>query len=382
MKTNRFVGGLIVMLVVTSCTNGSNNPQKVSKPEYTVMSVAKQDANLQSVYPATIKGQEDIEIRPRIDGFIDAIYVDEGAAVTAGQVLFKINSPSTEQALTSAKASVSRAKAEVNTAKVDVERIRPLAEKGIISEVQLLTYKNAYESALASLEQANASLKSAQAAMGWTKVTSPVSGVVGSIPFRKGSLVNSTNILTTIANTSNVYAYFSLNEKSLMAFLNNLDGATQSEKIKNIPSVSLLLADGSEYSEKGRVETITGSVDVTTGSANFRAKFPNKAGILRSGSSGKVVIPRIMTGVYVIPQKATFNQQDKVVVYRVQGDSAVQKIIQVVPMPDGQNYAVISGLADGDRIVTDGVATLSNGKKIAVKGNGTQMVEGRVRSNR
>lgn len=363
------LSGAIALLAFTSCGNSNQTSLETALQEYPVLALIKQDANMQSVYPATIKGQEDIEVKPRVDGNIEAIYVDEGSVVKAGQALFKINSPSSEQSLTSAKAAVNSEKARVNTAKVDVERYRPLAEKGIVSEVQLLTYENAYETALASLQQAEATLKNAQATMSWTTVTSPVDGVVGSIPYRRGSLVNSANTLTTIANTGNVYAYFSLNERKLMDFLDGIEGSTQSEKIKNMPSVTLLLADGSEYEENGRIETITGTVDITTGSANFRAEFPNKSGKLRSGTSGKIIIPKILDDVFVIPQKATFSQQDKVLVYKLEGDSVMQQLISVQPMPNGQDYAVTSGLSNGDKIVSDGIATLRNGMKISVQSN-------------
>lgn len=359
----------LTVILLASC--GSNNQGSSETPtkEYPVLVMSYQDANLQSIYPATVKGQEDIEIKPRVDGYIEAVYVDEGSVVKAGQMLFKINSPSSEQALTSAKASVSSAKAQVNTAKVDVERIRPLAEKGIVSEVQLLTYENTYQSALATLEQANATLKNAQATMSWATVISPVDGVVGSIPFRKGSLVNSSNTLTSIANTGNVYAYFSLNERKLMEFLEGVEGDTQSEKIKNMPPVTLILSDGSEYNEKGRIETITGTVDITTGSANLRAEFVNKTGKLRSGTSGKITIPKVLNNVFVIPQKATFSQQDKVLVYKLEGDTVKQQIVSVQTMPNGQDYAITEGLSVGDKIVSDGLATLRDGLKISVKEN-------------
>lgn len=369
MKTKMILGGAIVLLGFASCGNSSQTAQEAPTQEYPVMVVNRQDASMQSVYPATIRGQEDIEVKPRVDGYIEAVYVDEGSVVKAGQALFKINSPASEQALTSARASVNSEKARVNTAKVDVERYRPLAEKGIVSEVQLLTYENAYETALATLEQSEATLKNAQATMSWTTVTSPVDGVVGSVPYRKGSLVNSSNTLTTIANTGNVYAYFSLNERRLMDFMEGVEGSTQNEKIKNMPAVTLVLSDGSEYEEKGRIETITGTVDVTTGSANFRAEFSNKSGKLRSGTSGKIIIPKILEDVFVIPQKSTFSQQDKVLVYRLDGDSVTQQIILVESMPNGLDYAVTGGLSDGDKIVSDGVATLRNGVKISVASN-------------
>jgi membrane fusion protein (multidrug efflux system) len=335
--------------------------------EYPTMSVIVQNAELQTVYPVTIKGQEDIDIKPRIDGFIDAIYIDEGAVVRKGQPLFKINSPQAEQTYNTATASVNSAEAQVNTAKLNVDRLRPLAEKGIISSVQLETTVNAYETAKAGLAQAKAAQANAQASLSWTTVTSPVNGVAGSIPFRLGSLVNSQNVLTSIANISNVYAYFSLNEKELMELLNTLEGSTQAQKIKSLPPITLTLADGNVYPSTGKIETITGSINVTTGAATLRASFPNSQGLLRSGTSGKISIPRTLENVFVIPQKATFQQQDKILVYKVEGDSVMQKIITVLPTPDGQNYAVTDGLKTGEKIVADGIATLRNGQKIIVR---------------
>lgn len=359
-----FFGTTVMSLLITSCGNKNNSTGAAIAQKYPTTVVSEQTEELLSVYPATVKGQEDIEIRPRIDGFIDAIYIDEGAVVRKGQALFKINSPQAEQALTTAQASLQSAKAQVNTAKVNVNRIRPLAEKGIVGRVQLETAEDSYQSALAGLAQAEAALKNAKATIGWTQVTSPVDGFIGSISFRLGSLVNSANVLTTVANTGNVYAYFSLNEKQLSVFLNTLEGTTQAEKIKNAPPVRLTLADGTVYEHTGKIETIAGNINITTGSANFRAEFPNKEAKLRSGVSGKVAIPRIMEKAIVIPQKATFSQQDKTVIFLAQGDSVAQKVISVLPTPDGKSYVVTDGLAVGDRIVTDGVATLSHGKKI------------------
>lgn len=367
MKLLKIVcGATALMLLSTSCGNRKESTEQ--KPTiYPTLTVSGQNVELQSVYPTTIKGQEDIEIRPRIDGFIDAIYVDEGSVVRKGQALFKINSPQAEQALTSAQAALRSAQAQVNTAKTNVERIRPLAEQEIVSMVQLTTAEDSYQTALAGLAQAEASLKNAQATMGWTNVTSPVDGLVGEIPFRLGSLVNSSNALTTVANTGSVYAYFSLNEKELSAFLNTLEGKTQAEKIKNAPDVTLTLADGTVYEHKGRIETITGSINVTTGSANFRAEFPNKEGILRSGTSGNIIIPRYMDDVIVVPQKAAFAQQNKTIVFKVQGDSVVQRVIDVLSTPDGKDYVVTNGLVQGDKIVSDGIVTLSHGKKIVIE---------------
>jgi membrane fusion protein (multidrug efflux system) len=182
-----------------------------------------------------------------------------------------------------------------------------------------------------------------------------------------GSLVSSSNVLTTVANTSNVFAYFSLNEKELINFFNTLEGNTQAEKIKNSPAVTLILADGTTYAEKGKIETVTGSINITTGSASFRAEFPNKEGFLRSGTSGKIIIPRTLENTIIVPQKATFERQNKTLIYKVEGDSVVEKTIAIIPTPDGKSYAVTDGLEQGDRIVTDGIATLNNGKKISIQ---------------
>lgn len=367
MKLGKILFGTACFMLfgLSSCGNNQEAPASVPQ-KYSTIIVNEQSAELMSVYPTTIKGQEDIEIRPRIDGFIDAIYVDEGSVVRKGQALFKINSPQAEQALKSANAALKSAQAQVNTAKINVERIRPLAEQNIVSMVQLTTAEDSHQTALAGLAQAEAALENAQATMSWTNVTSPVDGFVSTISYRLGSLVNSANVLTTVANTSNVFAYFSLNEKELSTFLSGLEGKTQAEKIKNAPEVTLTLADGSVYEHKGRIETIAGSINVTTGSANFRAEFTNREGQLRSGISGRISVPRNLENVLIIPQKATFTLQDKVLVYAVQGDSVVRRVVSVVSTPDGKNYAVTGGLNNGERIVTDGLATLSNGKKISL----------------
>jgi len=353
MKFKQIVFGTIGLLFFVSCGKNQKAESEVKTSEYEVITLSPQQAVLHSTYPVTIKGKEDVEIRPRIEGFIDNIYVDEGSVVKKGQLLFKINSPQTEQALTSAQASV-------NSAKVDVDRIRPLVEKGILSATRLQVVENAYESAMAALKNAEESRR-------WANVTSPVDGVVGSVSFRQGSLVDRSNVLTTVANTSDVYAYFSLNEKSVMNFLNGMDGTTQSEKIKNMPEVSLLFADGTEYSNPGKIETISGVINVSTGSANFRAKFPNKEGVLRSGLSGKIIIPRTLDEVIVIPQEATFLLQDKVLVFKVKGDAVEQTLVTVESLPNGKQYAVTEGLTPGDVIVAKGVVTLRNGDKIKIK---------------
>lgn len=367
MNLKRVSLGLIALSFLVSCSN-KDVKVEAQPTEYPTEVVNVQDTELLSSYPATVKGQEDIEIRPRIDGFIDAIYVDEGSVVRKGQSLFKINSPQTEQAYNSAKAVVTSAQAQLNTAQLNVDRMKPLADKGIVSKVQYDTYVNAYDAAKASLIQAKATLANAEATLSWTTVTSPVDGIIGAIPYRQGSLVDKANVLTTVANTDNVYVYFSLNEKELVSLLDGLDGRTQAEKISTLPEVTFTMADKTVYPEKGRIKTITGQANLSTGSVTFRADFPNKEGLLRSGFSGNIAIPKHVENAIVIPQAATFTKQNKYLAYKViEGDIAVQALISVVSTPDGKSYVVTEGLSNGDRIVTNGITTLADSTKIIVK---------------
>ncbi|MDR1676672.1 MAG: efflux RND transporter periplasmic adaptor subunit [Tannerella sp.] len=367
MRTIYITAAVTVLLAAVSCGKKQAGANSAPPPVYPTATVTTGDTELEAVYPAILRGREDIEIRPRIDGFIEQIFIDEGSAVRQGQVLFKINSPQAEQAVITAQAAVTSAEAQLATAKLNVDRMTPLAEKGIISPVQLETYHNALRVAQAACAQAVAQLKNAGSTLAWTSVTSPVDGYVGAVPYRRGSLVNSQYTLTTVANTASIYAYFSLNEKALAEFLDGLDGETQAEKLKHAPEVTLTLADGTVYPYKGRIETVTGTVNIATGSAGFRAGFPNRNGLLRSGASGKITIPAYYADVILIPRKATFARQDKVFVYTVENGAARQRLVTVTPTPDGQTCIVYSGLKVGERIVTDGVATLSDGMKISVQ---------------
>jgi membrane fusion protein, multidrug efflux system len=354
-KFNRlFIGSLALVMLFVSCNSKkSGQMQPVEVNSYQVQTLKPQDVELQSVFSAVIKGKEDVEIKPRVDGFIEVVYVDEGAKVKKGQPLFKINSPSSIKAL-------EEAQAKYNTAILDVERMRPLAEKNIISKVQLESYQNSLDAARATLEQSKATIS-------WVYVTSPVDGVVGTIPYRLGSLVNSNSILTTVSNTSTLIAYFSMNEKELYEFLQDLKGKTKDEKIRSIPDVKFRMPDGTIYEEPGRIETISGIVDQTSGTVSLRASFPNKNGIILSGTSGNVIISKLMKEALVISQKSTFSQQDKILVYKVQADSVLQDAIIVKSTPDGINYVVLDGLESGDKIVIDGIATLRNGQKINIQ---------------
>lgn len=335
--------------------------------DYKVVTLETRSATLNTDYPASIQGQQNIEIRPRIEGYIEKIYVDEGAVVKTGQPLFKINDPQYEQAVRTANAGIKTAQAEVSTAKLAVVKVKPLVEKDIISKYELESAQYTYQSALASLAQAKAALVNAKVNLGYTTVTSPVNGVVGSIPFRLGSLVNSssTDPLTTVSSIGNVYAYFALNEKLLLEFTKGSSETTFAKKLAALPAVSLLLSDGSAYNEKGRIETVNGLINTATGSANIRARFPNPKGIIRSGSSATVRIPNNLKDVILVPQSATFELQDKLFAVVVDKDGKTKNVnLTVKENTTGNFYVVESGLKAGDQIVLEGVSSLKDGTQI------------------
>lgn len=382
MNKQSFLSILAVAVMIASCGNKNDkSAQAGGAPqvkEYKTLTLEQRSATLNTDFPASIQGQQNIEIRPRVEGYIDKIFVDEGAVVKAGQPLFKINAPEYEQEVRTATASIKSAQANLSSAKLAVNKVRPLVEKGIISKYDLESAQYTYESALATLAQANAALVNAKVNLGYTTVTSPVNGVVGSIPFRLGSLVssNTTEPLTTVSSIGNVYAYFAVNEKMFLKFTEKSgSGSSIAQKIKQMPAVSLLLSDGSTYSEKGNIETVNGLINTETGSVNVRARFPNPKGIIRSGSSATVRIPNEVKDVIIVPQSATFELQDKIFAVTVGKDGKTKNVnITVLENTAGNYYVVTSGLKPGDQIVLEGVASLKDGSEIKPQNQNAETV--------
>lgn len=369
MNKQSFLGILAASILITSCGKKDKSAEAGAAPqikEYKTVTIQPESATLNSDFPASIQGQQNIEIRPRVEGYIDKIYVDEGAVVKAGQPLFKISAPEYEQQVRTATASIKSAQAELSAAKLAVNKVKPLVEKGIISKYDLESAQYTYESAMASVAQANAALVNAKTNLGYTTVTSPVSGVVGSIPFRLGSLVSSNTAepMTTVSSIGNVYAYFAMNEKTLLNFTKDAGGSLN-QKIKSMPAVSLLLSDGSAYDLKGNIETVNGLINTETGTVNVRARFPNPKGIIRSGSSTTVRIPKEVKDGIIVPQSATFELQDKMFVVTVGKDKKTKNVnITVLENAAGNYFVVTSGLKAGDEIVLEGVASLKEGTEI------------------
>ncbi len=354
---------LALCLTLAGCGNGSQIPQ--ASNEYAVRDVTTSVCNLSTSYPATIKGIQDIEIRPKVGGFITKVHVDEGDFVHKGQVLFSIDRVQYEAAVKSAEAAVRVAKTTVSTQELTVKNKKMLHSQGIISDYDMEMAENELASAQAQLASANAQLVDAKNNLSFCSVTSPSDGVVGTIPYRVGSLVSSTTAepLTTVSNISQMYVYFSMTEKQLLEYTKGTDGVQGA--LAAIPPVNLRLVDGSLYDQTGKVTNVSGVIDIATGSVSMRATFDNPQKILRSGGTGSIVIPVRDSSAIQVPQKATYEIQDKRFVYVVGKDNKVKNTeITVLSQNDGTNYVVTSGLKVGDRIVVEGINTLNDGMAI------------------
>ena len=344
--------------LLSSC--GSGQQQQGAMPVQVETYTVKLDSmTLYGTYRARIWGKTDIEIRPQISGFITKVHVDEGQVVKKGQLLFTIDQVQYEAAVRSAEAAVASAEAAVATAKMTTDSKKILHDKQIISDYEYQTSVLSLREAEAALNQARASLVNAQRNLDYTEVVAPSDGVVGTIPNREGSLASPSSVqpLTTVSDISEVYAYFSFNEKDVIKMTQS-GSRTLNEAIKEMPEVYLQLSDGSRYALPGKVFTVSGVLDGSTGTASVRALFKNTNKMLRSGLTGEILVPQPSNDLLIIPQKATYEIQDRVYVYLVNDSSkAVSTNITVSPVNDGQTYIVTSGLKVGDEIVTEGVGT-------------------------
>lgn len=349
----------MAIATLASCSNKQDAAPQAQAPSLQVLTVEPSNSELFKNYPTTLKGKTDIEIRPQVSGFITRVHVDEGQRVRKGQALFTIDQVQYQAAVDQAQASVNAAKTAVANAQISADNNKALYDRNIISENTWQMSYNQLQQAKAQLAQAQAALTNAKKNLSYTVVTAPSDGVVGTIPSREGSLASPSSVtpLTTISDNSEMYAYFSLTEKDLLEMTDN--GTTKLDAaIKAMPAVTLTLADGTKYPIQGKVATVSGIIDNSTGAASVRALFDNPSGMLRSGNTGMVNIPVTAENAIVIPQKATFEIQDLKYVF-VLNDSnmTVNTPIEVLPLNDGKNYVITSGLKAGDRVVVEGVGT-------------------------
>lgn len=360
--------GICLPLLFSACgsKDGGKEGMKQETPALPVMMLKRSDAVVTAEYSALLEGKVNVEIRPQVDGTLRNIYVDEGSYVKAGQPLFKIDDRVYREQYNSAMAASHAAEAGLVVAKLDVDKLVPLVQNKVISDIQLKTARANYQAAKAGVEQARAAARSAGVSLDYTLIKAPVNGYIGKIPLRLGSLVskNQSEWLTLLSDVSEVYAFFSMSEIDFMRFRRQYSGTTIQDKLHQVSPVSLIMADGTLFSEKGTIGTISGQFDQATGSVRARAVFPNPGGLLRSGNTGKVIIESLYQNVILVPQAATVELQDKVFVFLLGKGNRVTKQVLTVSGTSGNNYIVSSGVKEGAAIVTAGIEKLQDGALI------------------
>ena len=359
-----------VMACFMAAVSCGQAPTAMGPAEYAVMTIATTDREIPINYSAPIRGRQDIAIYPQVSGTIFELCVNEGQTVSKGQPLFIIDQVPYKAALQTAEANVAAAKAGVATAQLTYDSKKELYAKNVVSQYDLLTAENTLLTAKAQLAQAEAQRVNAANNLSYTVVKAPANGVVGTLPYRVGALVSASipQPLTTVSDNSDVYVYFSMTENQLLNLTRQYGSIANT--LKNMPDVQLVLNDGSVYDRTGRIESISGVIDTSTGSVQLRAVFPNADGLLHSGGAGSVIVPNIHKDCVVVPQVATFELQNKVYVYKVEDGKAASSMIDVEKINNGREYIVKSGLTPGDVIVAEGVGLLREGTPIVAKGQG------------
>jgi membrane fusion protein, multidrug efflux system len=359
---------VIAALVLYSCNSSSGNEGGYQQPVQSlpVITVNNMPATTYLEFSASLEGSKDIEIRPQVDGYLDKIYIDEGAYVRKGQSLFHINERPYREQLNTAKAGLAAAKANLANAQINLSKITPLVQNNVVSEVQLKSAQATYDAAAASVAQSQAMVQTAEINVGYTLLKAPVDGYIGRIHHKTGSLVGTTTTeaLTVISDIKEIYAYFSLSENDFLRFKSQFEGNTMEEKIEKMPPVELVLPDGSIYSQKGKVQLVAGQFDNSVGAISFRAAFPNAERLLRSGNTGKVRLAQLFNNALLVPREATFEIQDKVFVFVLGDSNKVASKPIVISGKTANYYFVESGVQAGEKIVFAGTGNLRDGMAI------------------
>jgi membrane fusion protein (multidrug efflux system) len=359
------ISGLIAL---QSCHSPSASTGYAAPPPATlpVISITNRPFSTFREYTASLEGTKDIEIRPQVNGYIEKIFVDEGAFVKKGQPLFKINDQPYIEALNNAKAALAVAKANQASSEINMNKLEPLVQNQVISPIQLKTAKASYDASTASVSQANAMVGNANINIGYSLIKAPVDGYIGRIHIKIGSLagVSTVDPLTTISEVKDIRAYFSVSETAFLRFKEEYPGKTIEDKIRKLPPVELILSDNTTYPEKGKVEVVAGQFTAGIGAIPFRASFPNPNGVLRSGNTGRVRIPIHLPDGMVIPQEATYELQDKIFVFVLGDSNRVKSTAVQINSRSGNYYLIDKGIKTGDKIVYSGVDKLTDGATI------------------
>lgn len=353
-------------VLLAGCAEQQAPQQAMAPPALPVETVHTGTETTYQDYPASIEGVVNVEIRPQVAGVLERILVDEGAAVRKGQPLFRINDAPFREQLNNALAAQQAAAGSVVSAQVEVDRFAPLVENKVVSPVQLQTAQAALTVAKANLQRAKAAVSSARINLGYTTISAPVSGYLGRLQTKPGSLVGPTDAqaLTQLSDVHEVHTYFALGEDDFITFRKQYAGNTLQDKLKHLPPVALVLADQSTYPTRGKVDMVDGQFDKTTGAVTLRATFPNGNGLLRSGNTGTIRLALAHPNVLLVPTAATVELQDRVFVYAVGDSNKVSRQAITIQGKSGANYLVSEGVKDGDRIVLQGVDHLQEGQVI------------------
>lgn len=364
MKIKSCLFVALAALALASCGKKSGGGlADLQDNEFPVVTVGTSSADLQTTYPATIKGIQDVDVHPKITGFITNVYVHEGQTVSAGQTMFTIDSETYRAQVNQCRAALNTARAQANTAHLTYTNNKKLFDQHIIGQYELETAQNSYATAQAQVVQAQAALASAEETLSWCVVRAPASGVVGSLPYKKGALVSASNTLTTVSDVSTVEVFFSMSERDILGM--SKSAGSVAGVLKEMPTVKLQLADGTIYNQPGHVVKMNGVIDATTGAYTLIAHFANPQRLLKSGGAGQIVVPHVSNNAIIIPQEATVQVQDKIFVYVLGNDNKVKyTAITVDPQDDGVNYIVTGGLHTGDRFVSKGITKLTDGAQI------------------
>lgn len=354
-------------IFLLSCSSQQQQQGAPPPPSLPVVAVTSGQQTVYQEYPASIEGIANVEIRPQVEGTLDVIFVDEGAKVTKGQPIFKINDRPYQEQLNQALANLHAAEAALVNAEIEVEKKTKLVNNKVLADFQLKTAVAARNVAKANLEQAKAGVGSARINLGYTLIKAPTDGYIGRLLKKQGSLVTPSDVqaLTDLSDIHELHVYFALGENDFVSFKNNFEGATLEEKIKKLPPITLVLSDQTEYAQQGKIDMVDGQFDKNTGAITLRATFPNKEGLLRSGNTGKVRLGKQHAKVLLVPQMATLEMQDKIFVYTVNDSNKVNKQPIEVIGKSGASYLVKGGIKDGDHIVYKGMDLLQEGQVIA-----------------
>ncbi|TWR25220.1 efflux RND transporter periplasmic adaptor subunit [Mucilaginibacter pallidiroseus] len=363
-KLNSLLLACAVALAAVGCSSKAKDKKEGEEMlELPVYSLTSRDTTIQKAYVADIQAHKNIEIRNRVRGFLEHIYVDEGKQVSKGQLLFKINDQEFRVKLTQAQAALSNAMADAKATELEVSRVKMLVEKKVISKSELEVAQSKYAADLATVQEARSLVQSAKDQLSYTSVRAPFDGIIDRIPLKSGSLIDEGALLTNLSDISSMYAYFSFPENEYLQYVRN----RKIDPDKTSNEVRLVLADGIEFPEKGTIETVEGEIEQSTGSINFRAKFANPQKLLRHGATGKLYISTRADSVIMVPQQSVFDIQDKSYVYVLGAGNKLQ-MQSFEPLTRlAHFYLVKDGLKAGDKILYEGVQNVRDGMAIKPK---------------